>query len=76
MHESSRRRFYVGEIAYLWDCYFAGAPTSLKPAQIAALICREYGWTWEQYQKQPSWFLDVILELLKAESAAKQKEST
>ncbi len=31
-----------------------------------ALICREFGWTFEEYQKQPSWFIDVILEMLKA----------
>jgi hypothetical protein len=40
----------------------------LKEEQIAALICREFGWTFEEYQNQPSWFIDIILEMLKAEA--------
>jgi hypothetical protein len=39
----------------------------LKNEQVAALICREFGWTFEEYQNQPSWFIDIILEMLKAE---------
>jgi len=31
-------------------------------------------WTWHEYQNQPSWFIDSILEMLKAESIATTRE--
>ncbi|GIW70359.1 MAG: hypothetical protein KatS3mg101_1106 [Patescibacteria group bacterium] len=31
-------------------------------------------WTWQEYENQPAWFIDVILEMLKAEGEeAKRK---
>jgi hypothetical protein len=46
----------------------------LREEQVAALICREFGWTWEEYRNQPAWFIDIILEMLKAESELIKKE--
>jgi hypothetical protein len=40
---------------------------------VAALVCREMKWDWEQYQSQPSWFITIIVELLKAEAEAINK---
>ncbi|MBI4119239.1 MAG: hypothetical protein HY456_00140 [Parcubacteria group bacterium] len=34
---------------------------------LAAILCREMGWTWEEYENQPSWFIDTIATMLKAE---------
>jgi hypothetical protein len=34
---------------------------------IVAILCREMGWTWQEYQNQPAWFIDILLEMLKAE---------
>jgi hypothetical protein len=34
----------------------------------AALICREFGWSWETYQEQPSWFIDIIVSMLREEA--------
>lgn len=34
---------------------------------LAALICREFKWTWQEYMDQPQPFLDTIMEMLNAE---------
>jgi hypothetical protein len=36
--------------------------------QSAALVCREYGWTWQEYQSQPTWFVKTILSMLREEA--------
>jgi hypothetical protein len=41
---------------------------------VAALICREMGWTWQEYQNQPAWFIDIVLEMLKAEAEELKKK--
>lgn len=41
---------------------------SLTPDQIAALICREFGWTWEEYQNAPHSFIQVVLSMLREEA--------
>lgn len=46
---------------------------------LAALVCREMGWTLEEYEEQPAPFIDTVIEMLKAEAAefqrrAKQKQ--
>ncbi|MCE9585716.1 hypothetical protein K8R04_00120 [Candidatus Uhrbacteria bacterium] len=41
---------------------------------MAALVCREMGWTWEQFQEQPSWFIDVLTEMFQAEGEHSKKE--
>jgi hypothetical protein len=48
----------------------------LKEEQIAALICREFSWTWQEYENQPSWFIEIILEMLKAEAEEMKKKTT
>jgi hypothetical protein len=35
---------------------------------MAALICREYGWTWDQYREQPTWFIKTIVSMLREEA--------
>ncbi len=54
-------------MAYEWQRYFSIGKAELNPEMIAALICREMGWTWQEYQNQPAWFVDIIVEMLKAE---------
>jgi hypothetical protein len=42
-----------------------------------AHICQTYGWTYEEYQEQPTWFLELIRKKLsidqKAEAQALKK---
>lgn len=26
-------------------------------------VCREMGWTYQEFQEQPSWFVDLLIEL-------------
>jgi hypothetical protein len=35
---------------------------------IAAIVCREMKWDWEQFQSQPNWFIDIILAMLREEA--------
>ena len=51
-----------------WHRFFALGRAELYPEQVAALICREYGWDWHTYQDQPKWFIDVILSMLREEA--------
>jgi len=32
------------------------------------------GWTWEEFQDQPSWFIDVLTEMLQAEGEQARKQ--
>jgi hypothetical protein len=35
---------------------------------IAAIVCREMGWTWQEYQEQPVPFIATITAMLNAEA--------
>jgi len=39
----------------------------------AAILCREIGWTWQEYENQPSWFIDMLMAMLKAEGKEMQR---
>jgi hypothetical protein len=39
----------------------------------AALVCREYGWTWQEYCDQPAYFVDIVLSMLSTEAAEQKK---
>lgn len=43
---------------------------------VAALVCREYGWTYEDYEAQPSWFIEAILFMLQQEAEASNRKKT
>lgn len=41
---------------------------------LAAIICREYGWTYQEYMDEPASFLLIIRSMLEEEAlAAKEK---
>jgi len=42
----------------------------------AAILCREMGWTWQELQDQPIWFVKNILSFMSAESEHHQKHQT
>jgi hypothetical protein len=48
---------------------------SLTDEMVAAMICREMKWTLEEYESQPTTFIDTIIEMLKAESAEIKKKN-
>lgn len=41
---------------------------------ITALLCRQMGWTWQEYQEQPADFIDTVTEMFKAETEAQNKK--
>ena len=58
---------------YSWDRYFAGTNADLNSEQVAAIVCREMKWTYEEYQNTPATFIDIVLLMLKAENKAQSK---
>jgi hypothetical protein len=41
----------------------------------ATIICKEMGWTWQEYEAQPITFIDTIVEMLKAETREVEKRN-
>ena len=41
---------------------------TLPDEMVAAIVCREFGWTWQEYESQPNWFIIVIKSYLRHEA--------
>jgi len=41
----------------------------------AAIICRELGWTWQEYCEQPHWFITMLLSMLQNEAEETKRKS-
>lgn len=41
----------------------------------AAVICREFGWTWNEYWSQPQIFIDTIVSMLNEEAKAQERRN-
>lgn len=41
---------------------------------IMAIICREMKWDYNQYQDAPAWFIEIIIEMIKAEAMESNKK--
>jgi hypothetical protein len=46
-----------------WRRYFSNGVVEWE-IQLIAILCKEMGWTYEEYLSQPSWFVVMLLELL------------
>lgn len=55
-----------------WKAYFRNGKGKLDDMQIAAVICREFGWTYDEYLDQPITFIFTVMEMLNAEAEASQ----
>jgi hypothetical protein len=42
---------------------------------LAAVVCREMKWTWEEYQQSPQRFIDIIVKMLTAEALSAKKRN-
>jgi len=42
---------------------------------IAAIVCREMGWTWKEFNDEPHWFISVILGLMAEETAHQNRQN-
>lgn len=41
----------------------------------AVHVCEKYGWTYDEYQSQPQWFLDLIRERMKVDAQRSENEA-
>lgn len=48
---------------------------SLTDEMIAAIVCREMGWTKSEFDEQPATFVDTIVEMLRAEGKAMERRA-
>jgi len=53
---------------------FAGLKTETEEEIMIAEICKQYGWTYEEYQNTPLWFIDTIKIRNSAEAYFNEKE--
>ena len=42
---------------------------------VIALVCREMKWTWNDYENQPAWFIEIILAMLRQEGDANNRRN-
>lgn len=53
--------------------YFGGKGAKFTGDMQAAIVCREFGWTWLEYQEQPQSFIDTIWDMLHEEARATKR---
>lgn len=41
---------------------------------LAVLVCEKFGWTYEEYLRQPDWFIGLISDKMDAESMFANRE--
>lgn len=47
----------------------------MSPVMLAAVVCREMKWTLDEYEAQPSYFIDVITRMLQAEADESRRQN-
>jgi len=45
----------------------------MTEGMMIALVCREMKWTYQEFQDQPSEFIDTVIDMCLAEFEAKEK---
>jgi hypothetical protein len=58
----------AGEVRAAWRRYFSNGVVEWN-IQLIAILCKEMGWTYEEYLSQPEWFILMLMELFRAEAA-------
>ena len=64
---SDPKPYDAAELRQAWRRYFSSGVVEF-PIQLIAVLCKEMGWTYEEYLSQPTWFILVLLELFRAEA--------
>lgn len=52
----------------IWHDFFAFGRAYLAPELKAVVLAREMKWTWDEYLRQPQWFVSNLLMMLQAEA--------
>lgn len=50
-----------------------GGEVDLTETMLAVLICEKFHWTWQEYDAQPTWFIDLIVSKMRAEAEESHK---
>jgi hypothetical protein len=53
-------------LRHAWHRYFESGFIEFH-TQLVAILCREMKWRYEDYLAQPTWFIAMLLELMRAE---------
>ena len=40
---------------------------------LGAILCEKYGWTWEEFQGQPAFFVECVTQKLQAEASVSRR---
>lgn len=43
---------------------------------LQAILIREMGWTWQEYEQQPTWLIHELVAYLSAEAQHSRRQST
>ena len=60
----------------MWERWFEGRHIDFSEEMQAILVCEKMGWTWYEYQEQPSFFIRMIIEKMVGESLAVKKQKS
>jgi len=42
---------------------------------VAAILCREMHWTYQEYSEQPTFFIAILLTMMQSESEERERRS-
>ena len=55
--------------------YLQGVSTAVPPEYLNFVLCREFGWTYEQLMSQPADFVESMLMILNVERKHRNKNA-
>jgi len=59
----------------LWHEYFTFGHAELKPEMLAALLCEEMKWTYQEYRAQPAWFVIILIQMMQERTKAAERRN-
>jgi len=59
----------------LWHEFFTLGHAELKPDMLAALLCEDMKWTYQQYRDQPAFFIDILMKMKSERSRAERNKN-
>lgn len=47
----------------------------MSPEAIATIVCRETGWTYDEYEQQPAWLIDYLVSMMNEEARSSNRKN-
>lgn len=60
-HATGTLRKKKSELIYQYKTFIHGSGRDLSDELIAVILCDELGWTFDEFQSQPLWFIKLLL---------------